>query len=366
MSATRSWSVGPAWSDLVVSEAVAGEVLPGRLARRLDGYDRRRPPPGRPGCRIEVAGGESELSRALADAGVRAGYAARTVDDQEIGGGPSLHDRDPRRSAGERVLTIWEVPVLESGWTRRLEWRAHQTGPVIALAGFADRAVVTRAREAGAVACLELPCDLDDLIDVVDRVVGATPPDCWPIPARAERRTVLPPPRRNARRHRNLIDPSPWPDREAVAYNTLTWQVTGNEWESMPKARVPTKTGAGESGPRRASGGSRRAPDGPPATTSAPPATLKDLTRQIQRVAGLPEVIAALKNGRSATIDGAWGSASALTAAALGLHAPTTLVILIAHVGDVDDFRDDVATFAGTVPEVFPAWEKLPRELTRR
>ena len=51
------------------------------------------------------------------------------------------------------------------------------------------------------------------------------------------------------------------------------------------------------------------------------------------------------------------------SSAALGLHAPTTLVILLAHVGDVDDFRDDVATFAGIVPEVFPAWEKLPREL---
>ena len=69
------------------------------------------------------------------------------------------------------------------------------------------------------------------------------------------------------------------------------------------------------------------------------------------------------KNGRSATIDGAWGSAAALAAAALGLHAPTTLVIVLAHVGDVDDFRDDVATFAGITPEVFPAWEKLPREL---
>ena len=39
-------------------------------------------------------------------------------------------------------------------------------------------------------------------------------------------------------------------------------------------------------------------------------------------------------------------------------------MIVLAHVGDVDDFRDDVATFAGIVPEVFPAWEKLPRELT--
>ena len=89
---------------------------------------------------------------------------------------------------------------------------------------------------------------------------------------------------------------------------------------------------------------------------------LKDLTREIQRAPGFPEVVAALKNGQSATVDGAWGSASALVAAALALHAPSTLVILLAHVGDVDDFRDDVATFAGIVPEVFPAWE-LPREL---
>ena len=92
---------------------------------------------------------------------------------------------------------------------------------------------------------------------------------------------------------------------------------------------------------------------------------LKDLTREIQRAPGFAEMLAALKNGRSATLDGAWGSASALASAALALHAPTSLVILLAHVGDVDDFRDDVATFAGIVPEVFPAWEKPPRELTR-
>ena len=54
---------------------------------------------------------------------------------------------------------------------------------MIALAGFADRAIVARAREAGAVACLELPCDLDDLVDAVDRAVVATPPDSLADPA---------------------------------------------------------------------------------------------------------------------------------------------------------------------------------------
>ncbi|MDR3632823.1 MAG: transcription-repair coupling factor [Isosphaeraceae bacterium] len=95
---------------------------------------------------------------------------------------------------------------------------------------------------------------------------------------------------------------------------------------------------------------------------SAPARELKDLTRLVQRAPGFPEVLAALKNNRSATIDGAWGSAAPLAAAALGLHAPSTLVVALAHVGDVDDFRDDIATFAGVTPEVFPAWERLPRE----
>ena len=96
--------------------------------------------------------------------------------------------------------------------------------------------------------------------------------------------------------------------------------------------------------------------------TTAPAVEFKDLTRQIQRASGFPEALAALKNGRAATIDGAWGSAAGLISAALGLHAPTTLVIVLAHISDVDDFRDDIAVFAGITPELLPAWEKLPRE----
>jgi transcription-repair coupling factor (superfamily II helicase) len=76
-------------------------------------------------------------------------------------------------------------------------------------------------------------------------------------------------------------------------------------------------------------------------------------------------MLAALKNGRSGTIDGAWGSAAGLAVAALALHAPSTLLCLVAHVGDADDFADDVATFSGLRPELFPAWERLPGESDR-
>ena len=47
----------------------------------------------------------------------------RTIDDQEIGGEPRSRERDPVDRPPERVLTIWEVPVLEPGWPQRLEWR---------------------------------------------------------------------------------------------------------------------------------------------------------------------------------------------------------------------------------------------------
>jgi transcription-repair coupling factor (superfamily II helicase) len=110
----------------------------------------------------------------------------------------------------------------------------------------------------------------------------------------------------------------------------------------------------------------------PPATAAAAAAAppvgdeLKNLTRLIQRARGFPEVIAALRNGRAATIDGAWGSAAGLVSGALALHAPTCLVVVLAHVGDVDDFRDDVAVFSGLKPEVLPAWERLPREQDAR
>ena len=90
---------------------------------------------------------------------------------------------------------------------------------------------------------------------------------------------------------------------------------------------------------------------------------LKDLTREIQRARGFPRSWRRSRTAaaRRLTVPGArrrpWRRPR------WGCTRRRTLVIVLAHVGDVDDFRDDVATFAGIVPEVFPAWEKLPREL---
>lgn len=87
---------------------------------------------------------------------------------------------------------------------------------------------------------------------------------------------------------------------------------------------------------------------------------LKDLTRLIQTAPGFAEMLASLKNDRGATLDGAWGSAAALATAAVGLHAPKLILVVLAHIADVDDFRDDLAGFAGTMADIFPYLEKSP------
>jgi transcription-repair coupling factor (superfamily II helicase) len=88
--------------------------------------------------------------------------------------------------------------------------------------------------------------------------------------------------------------------------------------------------------------------------------SLTDLTRLIQLAEGFHPLVAALQNGHGATVDGAWGSSGALATAALGLHASSTVLVVLAHPRDVDGWVEDLAGFAGVRPVVFPAWENLP------
>jgi hypothetical protein len=203
------------WSrlvDLVLWEATAADVLPGHIGRlRDEGQGCRRSAVDPAAVRIEVAGGELELCQALVEACRAAGYRAEAIDDRQMGESP--RSRTAAGSANHRVVTIWEVPVLEPGWADRLELRARQTGPVIALAGFADRAILASARASGAAACLDLPSNLDDLLDVIERTVRSTPADAWPVPARLEPPHPLPPPRHRAARRANHPPAALWPDR---------------------------------------------------------------------------------------------------------------------------------------------------------
>jgi len=113
---------------------------------------------------------------------------------------------------------------------------------------------------------------------------------------------------------------------------------------------------------------------------------LTELAGLLEQADGFNDVRAALDSGQPAGIDGAWGSACALSAAALvragatggssasaerpkrtGRQAargtrPSTLLVVLPRIADVDEFALDVSQFTGESPEVFAAWETLPQE----
>src|SRR5262245_58505651 len=95
----------------------------------------------------------------------------------------------------------------------------------------------------------------------------------------------------------------------------------------------------------------------PQEALSTIPESLQDLPESLARTEGFPAVLSALRQRRSATVDGAWGSSAALATAALARHTPRTLVVVIAHPRDLDGWTGDLASFAGLDPVLFPAWD---------
>ncbi|MBS0204451.1 MAG: transcription-repair coupling factor [Planctomycetes bacterium] len=89
---------------------------------------------------------------------------------------------------------------------------------------------------------------------------------------------------------------------------------------------------------------------------------------------GFPDVVAALQAGRGVTVDGAWGSSSALVVSALTRVAPNSIVVVMPRERELDDFAADLRSFGihsstsdratGRGPEIAPAWQSLPRELS--
>lgn len=100
--------------------------------------------------------------------------------------------------------------------------------------------------------------------------------------------------------------------------------------------------------------------------TRSLPSDLKDLPPWLEVSEGFAPVLAALKNGHAATIDGTWHSAAALTVGALTKHAPATLLVVLAHPRDLDSWAQDLASFTGITSLVFPAWDSLPNKETVR
>jgi transcription-repair coupling factor (superfamily II helicase) len=98
----------------------------------------------------------------------------------------------------------------------------------------------------------------------------------------------------------------------------------------------------------------------PPAGGSAAGNSLTDLPRRLQTVEGWELLRAAVRRGESGTIDGAWGSSAAVAVAALASDAPGPNLVILPSVADLDPWADDLASFTGTRPAVFPAFDTWP------
>ena len=147
------------WADLfdaTVPEATACETIARRLSPPGEGADRR--PVAGPRPRVAVISANVALRQMLAETCEGAGY-------------PVCPGRD-WHAAPATGPAVWDVPVLEPDWPQSLASRG-RADPVVALIGFADRALVTEARARGASACLELPLDLADLVAVLDRLTAS-------------------------------------------------------------------------------------------------------------------------------------------------------------------------------------------------
>jgi transcription-repair coupling factor (superfamily II helicase) len=102
-----------------------------------------------------------------------------------------------------------------------------------------------------------------------------------------------------------------------------------------------------------------------PAAAPAPEPTLTDLPGLLRAADGWAPLRAGLLRGESGTVDGAWGSAAALATAALAAEGPPCLLVVVPGHADVDPWAEDLASFLGTRPAVFPAWEAWPPQNDR-
>src|SRR5581483_3047514 len=101
-------------------------------------------------------------------------------------------------------------------------------------------------------------------------------------------------------------------------------------------------------------------------TAVVPHAAAADMVRQLPKTlknyADFDRAIEALAAGHPASIDGVWGSACALVAAALAESASGPLVVVLPSQREADDAAGDLELFTGHEPNFFPSWETAEQE----
>lgn len=91
------------------------------------------------------------------------------------------------------------------------------------------------------------------------------------------------------------------------------------------------------------------------------PSTLAELTALVEKASGFAEVVTSLHSGRSAAIDGAWGSSCALSLAAIvAADRKRSHVIVQPTIRDAEECVDELSDLTRSPVLLFPAWESLP------
>ncbi|GAB6166946.1 transcription-repair coupling factor [Thermostilla marina] len=93
-------------------------------------------------------------------------------------------------------------------------------------------------------------------------------------------------------------------------------------------------------------------------------APLSRLCRSLTADHGLDRIVAGLRSGHAVTLDGVWGSACALAAAALVGEAAGPIVIVLPSAEHLDAFGDDWRCFSDRELAFFPPQESLPDDLS--
>ena len=136
-------------TDLVLPESTASETIARHVLAPESASERAILP------LVAVVAQGFEIRRMLVESCTCVGFPAR--------GFATWDDATPSR------LALWDAPVLEPNWARGLVEPSRRRS-VVAMIGFAVRRLVAEAREAGASACLDFPCDLADLAFVLTRL----------------------------------------------------------------------------------------------------------------------------------------------------------------------------------------------------
>lgn len=103
-------------------------------------------------------------------------------------------------------------------------------------------------------------------------------------------------------------------------------------------------------------------------TTAMLDSHLARWTSVVKSDAAFQQVVAALRKGQAASVDGAWGSACALVATALRQQASSSVLVVCPTSKIAENLVDDVQLFPGLPPsaaesvEYFPAWESTVGE----